>query len=311
MTTLRQELAASRPPGATALTLGVFDGVHLGHRHLMGRLLAAAARLQLTPVVVTFRNHPLTVLQPDVSLALLTTLEERLELLRATGVEHVTAITFTRDLSLLSAEEFVLALKQELGLAHLVVGPDFAMGYRRSGTIPVLEELGRRYGFSVEAADLLTVDGAASNSTAIRAALVVGDVELAARYLARPYGISGTVERGEGRGVGLGFPTANVLVEPDRALPADGVYAAWLTVDEVSYRAAASIGTKPTFRALGPREVEAHALDFSGDLYGHRVRLEFTHRLRGQEQFASVEALVQQMHQDVAAVRELLPQTRM
>ncbi len=308
MTSLHQELARSGPGGATALTLGVFDGVHRGHRHLIQHLQAVAAREGVTPVVVTFGNHPITVLRPEIPLAMLTTLEERSVLLRAAGVEHVVPITFTRDLSLFTAEEFVLTLRAALGMIVLVVGPDFAMGHQRQGTIPVLQALGAKHGFSVEVVTPLTLEGDVISSTAVRGALAAGDVSAAARCLDRPYAVAGVVERGEGRGAELGFPTANVAVQADLALPADGVYAAWLTVDKARYPAAVSIGTKPTFHDAGPREVEAHALDLNGDLYGRRVVLEFAHRVRGQERFSTVDALVERMHKDVTVVREVLSQ---
>ena len=309
MTSLYQELVKGGPSGATALTLGVFDGVHRGHRHLIHHLQAVAAREGVTPVVVTFGNHPITVLRPEIPLALLTTLEERLELLRAAGVEYVVPITFTRDLSLFTAEEFVLALREALGMVAMVVGPDFAMGHQRQGTIPVLQALGAKHGFSVEVVTPLTLEEGVVSSTAVRDALATGDVREAARRLDRPYAVAGVVERGEGRGAQLGFPTANVAVQGDLALPADGVYAAWLTVGKACYPAAVSIGTKPTFHEANPREVEAHALDFSGDLYGRRVVVEFAHRVRGQERFPTVDALVERMHEDVAVVREVLAQT--
>ena len=303
---LHQELAANRPPGPTAITLGVFDGVHLGHQHLFRRLQAVAGQHQATPLVITFANHPLTVLRPDVPLLMLTTLEERIRLVQATGIEYVAPISFTRDLSLLTAEEFVLVLRHELQMAHLVVGPDFAIGYQRKGTIPVLEALGQLYRFSVEAVQPLSVEGAPVNSTAVRAALAAGDVEKAARSLGRPHALTGTVVSGEGRGAELGFPTANVVVPPGMVVPDDGVYVTWLSVGQECYAAATSIGTKPTFHANGPRLIEAHALDFEGNLYGQQVKLEFLHRVRGQERFADANSLVAQMHKDVALVRELL-----
>ena len=306
MSGLSQELASISVQGPTAVTIGVFDGVHRGHQHLIRRLRQVAERNDATPVVVTFRNHPLAVLRPDVPLALLSTLDERLELLQAAGVKHVAAITFNRDLSLLSAEEFVLALRDSLGMAHLVVGPDFALGHQRSGTIPVLEELGRQLGFTLDVADELTLEGDAVNSTAIRAALSEGDVRRAAHCLGRPYTLSETVERGEGRGAELGFPTANIGLPPERALPANGVYAAWLSAGDQRYQAAVSIGTKPTFHQAGPKTVEAHVLGFSGDLYGVKVGLEFVDHVRAEERFPSAEALITQMHRDVAAVRKLL-----
>ena len=194
-------------------------------------------------------------------------------------------------------------------MAHLVVGPDFAMGYQRTGTIPVLRTLGELYRFSVEPVPPFTLEGAPVNSTAIRCALASGDVRQAARYLGRRYALTGAVARGEGRGVELGFPTANVVVPPYMTIPSDGIYATWLALGDNRYAAATSIGTKPTFHSDGPRVVEAHALDFRGEMYGHTVRLEFVHRIRGQGRFEDVENLVTQIREDVAAVRELLVTT--
>ena len=309
MTTLRQELSAHRPPGPAAVTLGVFDGVHLGHRHLLAHLRAVADSHRASPVVLTFANHPLSVLRPDAPLRMLTPLEERLELVRSTGIDRIVPISFTRDLSLLTAEEFALALRDDLQMAHLVIGPDFAMGFQRKGTIPVLKTLGDRHRFSVEPVSPFTLEGAPVNSTAIRCALASGDVRQAARYLGRPHALTGTVARGEGRGAELGFPTANVVVAPHMTLPSDGIYATLLAFGEERYAAATSIGTKPTFHADGPRVIEAYVLDFQGDLYGHTVRLEFVHRIRGQERFEGVEELVSRIGQDVAEVRELLAAT--
>ena len=306
MTTLHQELTAHPLPGPTAVTLGVFDGVHLGHRHLFARLQAVATDSHATPVVVTFANHPLSVLQPDVPLLMLASLDERLEMVRQAGIQHIIPISFTRDLSLLTAEEFVLALRRDLQMAHLVVGPDFAMGYQRKGTFSVLQALGQLYRFSVEPVSPFTLAGASVNSTAVRAALASGDVQQASQYLGRRYALTGTVAHGEGRGLELGFPTANLVVPPQTAVPADGIYATRLLVGGGCFAAATSIGTKPTFHDLGPTVIEAHALDFHGELYGHTVRLEFLHRIRDQERFPDVESLVAQMHKDVAMVRELL-----
>ncbi len=311
MSNLPQELAQERPSGPAAVTMGVFDGVHLGHRHLISHLHATAIREGATPVVITFRNHPLTVLRPDIKLAMLSTLEERLDLLHGAGVEHVAAITFDRDLSLLSAKDFILALKESLGMTHLVVGPDFALGHQRSGTIPVLQTLGETHGFPVEVADPFTLDGAPVNSTRIREALAAGEVSKAAACLDRSFALNGTVQRGEGRGAALGFPTANIGVVPGMAVPADGIYAGWLQIGSRRCQTAASIGTKPTFHDDGVREVEAHVLDFDGDLYGHPVRLELTQRIREQARFDNIDALVAQMHQDVAQVRRLLDSARL
>ncbi len=307
MTTLCEELQAERPSGPSAVTLGVFDGVHLGHQYLVKRLREAASRRGLTPVVVTLANHPLTVLRPEVCVVLLTSLSERLELLRASGAAKVLPITFTREISLLSAEQFIRTLVDCLGLRHLLVGPDFALGHNREGTIPVLQQMGTRLGYTVEVIEPFYRNGLAVRSTTVRQAVADGDVGRAALLLGRPFALDGPVVEGEQRGGGLlGFPTANLGLGPLQALPADGIYAAWVTVDNACYPAAASVGIKPTFHETGPRVVEAFVLDFEGNLYGKHVRLEFIERLRGQERFASVDALIAQMHRDVAAARQAL-----
>ena len=304
---LQEELALGRVPGATAVTLGVFDGVHLGHRHLIQRLQAVAARERLTPVVVTFSSHPVAVLRPEEPLVWLTSLEDRLSLLRAAGVQHVAPITFTHELSLLTAEEFLLALRERIQMACFVVGPDFVMGHQRQGTIPVLQGLARTHGFSLECVGPLTVEGATINSTAIRHSLAQGDLEQVTRYLGRPFHLSGMVERGEGRGAAqLGFPTVNLALHPQQAIPAEGVYAAWCSAGGRKYKAAASIGTRPTFHDDEQTLVEAFILDFDGDLYGQQVRLEFVGRLRSQERFPDAEALVAQMRRDVSEARRVL-----
>ena len=306
MTALAGELTGQRPPGATAATVGVFDGVHRGHHHLVAQLQSVASQNRLASVVITFRNHPLSVLRPDIPLTLLTTLEERLELLYDLGVRHVVAVSFTRDLSLLTPEQFCRELVAHLHLQHLVVGPDVALGHKRAGSASVLQELGRQQGFDVTIATPLKIDGEAVSSSRIRASLAKGNILGATTLLGRPVTLRGTVRRGEGRGASLGFPTANLAVAPEGALPADGIYAAWVEKDRQRLPSAVSIGTKPTFHPHGRREVEAHILDFVGDLYGHEIRLEFVGRIRGQHRFESTTDLIQQMHQDIAATRALL-----
>jgi riboflavin kinase / FMN adenylyltransferase len=307
LTTLCEELQAGRPSGRTAVTLGVFDGVHLGHRHLLTKLNEAAARRELTSIVVTLANHPLTVLRPDVQVVLLTSLNERLDLLAGSGVGRVLPVTFTREISQLTAEEFMQALVDCLGLEHFVVGPDFALGRGRLGTIPVLTEVGSRLGFTVETVAPFDLDGAAVRSTAVREAVAAGNVEQAAVLLGRPFALDGPIVEGEQRGGGLlGFPTANLGVGPLQALPADGIYATWMAVDGARYPAATSVGIKPTFHETGPRVVESFVLDFDGNLYGKHARLEFVRHLRGQERFDTVDALIAQMHRDVAATRAAL-----
>ena len=307
MTGLCEELRAYRPAGPAAVAFGVFDGVHLGHQHVLRSLERSARKRGLAPVVVTLSNHPLSVLRPDVQVRLLTSLRERLDLLRRSGPDVVASVTFTRELSLLRPREFMGLLKDCLGLEHFVAGPDFALGHNREGTMPVLTAIGEELGYTIETVDQFLLDGMPVRSTAIRESLRDGDIALAERLLGRPFALDGPVVEGEGRGGGLlGYPTANIDVGPLQALPADGIYAARLSLGKRKLPAAASVGSKPTFHDEGPTIVEAFVLDFDGDLYGEHVRLEFVQRLRGQEKFGSVDALAAKIEDDVAAIRRIL-----
>ncbi len=307
MTDLCEELRARRPGRPTAAALGVFDGVHLGHRHIFAALTEAAGRRGLAPVAVTLANHPFSVLRPEAEARMLTSLHERMRLLSEAGLDAVVPITFTREVSLLTPRAFMTALRDCLGLAHFVAGPDVALGRGRAGTLAVIEELGAELGYTVESVGQFALDGAPVRSAAIRNALEAGDIALAARLLGRPFVLDGPVVEGEGRGGGLlGYPTANVGVGPLQALPADGVYAAWLLHAGDRLPAAVSIGHKPTFHESGLSVVEAFVLDFDGDLYGEQVKLEFVERLRGQEKFAGADALIAAMRDDVERARRIL-----
>lgn len=301
----REELARVASSGPVLATIGVFDGVHRGHQHLLRTLREAAASQGARSAAITLRQHPVTVLRPDVSVSYVCSLDERLALL-GREVDLVLPLTFDRELSLLRPGEFVTLLRTALDLRGFVVGPDFAMGHNREGTVPVLGALGEEMDFSLHAVDVLDVEGLGMvSSTAIRRSLDDGRVEEAARLLGRTFALSGVVEAGEGRGRGLGFPTANLAVDPTLTVPGDGVYASWAWVGDVRRPAATSIGVRPTFGG-GQRAVEAHVLDFSEDLYGSEVRLEFVARLRGQQTFGTADALVAQIHQDVDWTRRLL-----
>lgn len=302
----REELARVASSGPVLATIGVFDGVHRGHRHLLRTLREHAASRRARSAAITLRRHPVTVLRPEISVPYVCSLEDRLALL-GREVDIVVPLTFDRDLSLLRPGEFVTLLRTALDLQGLVVGPDFAMGHNREGTVPVLRALGEEMDFSLHAVDALDLEGQGGmvSSTAVRRALDAGRVEDAARLLGRPFALSGVVERGAGRGRGLGFPTANLSVDPLLALPGDGVYASWAWVGDVRRPAAVSIGVRPTFGG-GRRAVEAHVLDFSEELYGAEVRLEFVARLRSQQTFDTADALVARMHQDVDLTRRIL-----
>ncbi len=300
-----EELAALNVTRDTALTIGVFDGVHVGHRHLIDQVRAAASQRGLASAVVTFRNHPVTVLAPDVQVTYLCAFDERMELLRETGAEYVAPLMFTRELSQLSARDFVTALTDRLRMRRLVVGPDFALGKGREGTVPVLEALGRELGFQITQVSPLTRAGAIVSSTAIRQALGQGDVQAAATLLGRPYRLTGPVVVGEKRGRTLGFPTANLDIPSDLALPADGVYCTVAWVDGQPRDAVTNVGVRPTFGEQ-KHTVEAHLLNFDQDLYGKTLSIELIERIRPEQRFSGIDDLVAQLHRDVATARDVL-----
>jgi riboflavin kinase/FMN adenylyltransferase len=302
---VEEELARAMPERNTALTIGVFDGVHLGHQLLIAKLNERAAANGLASVVVTFQHHPRLVIKPQTHITRLTSLQERIRLLHSLGVEHIVPLSFTPELSQLSAREFVELLKRYQNMHALVVGPDFALGKGRKGNADVLQELGSILDFSVEVVPPAAVNGEMVSSTAIRKALAQGDVAKASRFLGRHFTIAGAVTKGDERGRTLGFPTANIIPEQGQALPADGVYAAQAHLGEARHPAVVNIGLRPTFGSE-QRLVEAHLLDFSGNLYGQELKVELVERLRGEVRFSSAEELKAQMTRDVAQAKGLL-----
>jgi riboflavin kinase/FMN adenylyltransferase len=303
--TVHQELAKISPPRDTVLTIGTFDGVHLGHQQLLQRLKALADSSGLLAAVLTFRNHPRLVLNSELELSYITTLEDRLDLLRGQGIDLVISVDFTRDLSLLGAREFVGLLCGHLKMKSLVVGPDFALGHGREGDISTLTHLGEEMGFRVQAIEPTMMMGDVIKSSKTRGLIAQGDVETASRMLGRWYALSGLVVEGDRRGRLLGFPTANLSLDPSVVIPADGIYATWAVVDGRRYQGATCIGLRPTFGVNG-RTVETFILDFQGDIYGKPITLEFAGRLRDEQAFPNVEALVEQMKIDVAQTRAVL-----
>ncbi len=299
----REELSHYAAGRATAVTLGVFDGVHLGHRHLIDALKDRAVARGLASGIVTLHPSPVQVLRPTVRVAYLTSLEERIELLRATGVDTVAPLTFTSEVAELSAFDFLAMLHGALDMRYLLMGPDNAFGRGREGTPERVAEIADELGFELEvlAASLGGDDGRVS-ATAIRNAIGSGDMETAARLLGRAFSLRGPVVRGHERGRTIGFPTANMAVTPDRALPAFGVYVTRSHVGEHRYPSATNIGVNPTFDDAAP-SVETYILDFEGDLYGRELRVELLHRLRGEVKFDGIDPLVAAIAADVAAVR--------
>ncbi len=299
----RDELARYAAGRPTAVTIGVFDGVHRGHRYLIDILKSRAAERGLASGIVTLHPSPVQVLRPAVRVAYLTSLEERIELLRATGVDAVAPLTFTSEVAELSAFDFLRMLREALDMRFLLMGPDNAFGRGREGTPQRCSEIGEELGFDVEVLQApLKGDGVRVSATAIRKALVDGEMELAQRLLGRPYALRGPVVRGNERGRAIGFPTANMAVTPDRALPAFGVYVTRAHVAGGVYMGATNIGINPTFDDPVP-SVETYLLDFEGDLYGRELRIELLRRLRGEIKFSGVESLVAAIAADVETVR--------
>lgn len=303
-----QQLASIVPDKETVLTVGVFDGVHQGHRHLLRRLVERAGSDYL-PTVLTFTNHPITVLRPGVEVAYITSLDERVRLLKEQGIELVVPLDFTSELSQVSAGDFTATLVKFLRMKGLVAGPDSTLGRDRQGDIGFLKQKGLELGFWVEVVDALIMDGGLVKSRRIRTGLEEGDVATCARLLGRNYSLEGLVVKGDERGAELGFPTANLEMAPQTALPGDGVYATWATIDGLKRPSATSIGIRPHF-GLSERLVEVYVMDFNADLYGQRLNVEFVRKLRDQQSFSSVEELIDQIDQDVASARTALDQDR-
>jgi riboflavin kinase / FMN adenylyltransferase len=292
----------------TVVTVGMFDGVHRGHRALLDRVAAEAADRGVPAAAVTFDRHPLAVLRPGGEPPLLTTLDRKVALLGEAGMAVVLVLEFTRELSEVGAEAFATGvLFDGLAARALVVGENFRFGHRAAGDPALLAALGRPRGIEVVAVPLHAEGGQVVSSTRVRAELDAGDVAAAAASLGRPYAVEGVVVAGDRRGGPLlGVPTANLEVPAGIAIPADGVYAGHLTdlADPIARPAAVSVGTNPQFGT--ERRVEAHVLDFDGDLYGHRVSVGFSHRLRGQATFAGVDELAAQIRADIDQARRLL-----
>ncbi len=300
----RQQLADAAPSRATVLTIGVFDGVHQGHRHLLQRLIQRA-QPDYQPGVITFSNHPASVLRPDFQLSYITTPGQKLGLLRDQGIDLVISLEFTKELAQVGATEFSSMLAELVHMKGLVIGPDFALGRNRQGDAAYLREAGKELGFWVETVEPLILNGIIVRSRRIRQTITQGDVTTGNQLLGRTFYLSGKVVVGDRRGRQLGFPTANLSIAPNMMLPGDGIYATWAVIDGVRHPSATSIGIRPTF-GLSERLVEVYVIDFGADLYGQTVGVEFVKKLRNQETFSSIEALVEQVEQDVADARLVL-----
>jgi riboflavin kinase/FMN adenylyltransferase len=301
---LSQRLAGFAPDRNTVLTVGVFDGVHLGHRHLLNHLIDWASP-GCIPTVITFSNRPVTVFRPGTFPSYLTTPEHKVTLLEQAGIELVVSLEFTEELSQVTARQFAELLRESMGMRGLVLGPDSALGQGREGDLAFMQAEGERLGFWVRSVPPLEMNGQPVKSRVIREALVVGDVARGASLLGRNHCLSGKVVVGDQRGRTLGFPTANIDVFPGLLWPGDGIYATWAYFGGERHLSATSIGVRPTF-GLTQRLVEVYVMDFSGDLYGQQITVEFVDKVRNQETFADIDTLIARIEQDVADSRTVL-----
>jgi riboflavin kinase/FMN adenylyltransferase len=292
--------------GRSVVTIGVFDGVHRGHQAIIGHAVKRASDLGIRSVVVTFDPHPSEVVRPGSHPAVLTEPARKAELIERLGADVLCVVPFTPDFSRLPAEAFVHdVLVEHLHAAVVAVGENFRFGHKAAGDVALLTRLGRTFGFAVQSPPLVATEGTVFSSTYIRACIAAGDVAAGAAALGRPHRLAGIVIRGDQRGREIGFPTANLMAGRWAAVPADGVYAGWLIRRGERLPAAISVGTNPTFDGR-ERRVEAYLLDFSGDLYGERVALDFVAHLREQRRYDTLEPLLIQMDEDVAQTRTLL-----
>lgn len=302
---IEQELASVTPQGETLLAIGVFDGVHAGHRYLLKQLQKRAAEKHLLSGVLTFNPHPQSVLHPDDQLPWLSNLEDRVTTLQQLGVNIVAVLTFTPELAQLTAQDFMSLLKKYLKMRGIMVGPDFALGRGGEGNISLLRTLGNQMEFSVEVISPYTINGELVSSTLIRQALIQGDMKRVEKLMGHHFYLRGKVITSDKRGRALGFPTANLESKPQQALPNNGIYATITHVDGKQFPSATNIGTRPTF-GEGRKMVENHLLNYKGNLYSKEIMVEFVQKLRDEKRFASSEELKTQIEKDVRKVQALL-----
>jgi len=302
---VEEELARLSPKQDMMLTIGVFDGVHLGHKYLISQLKEHARQHNLLSGVVTFRQHPQAVLSPQNGLLFLTDPATRTSLLQNEGVDAIITLSFTRELARLSAREFVGLLKKYLRMRRLLVGPNFTLGQNQESDSNALRTLGQDMNFSLVVIPPIVVNGAVVSSTAIRNALANGDMERVLNLTGRPFSLHGRITRGTGRGLELGFPTANLDIDPQQALPTDGVYATLAYIDDKVYKSVANIGQRPTFGDT-ERTVEVHILDYHNDLLGRELKIDIIKHLRGEKQFDTAQQLGKQIAADIKQGRAIL-----
>ena len=301
----RPQDRAGRP---NAVTIGNFDGIHLGHQAMLARLTARAASVGALPAVLTFEPHPREIFTPESAPTRLTSLREKLEILRALGVAHVHVCRFSKPFAALSAEEFVQRiLVQGLNARYVLVGDDFRFGAKRTGDFALLKQLGQTQGFEAEALHTVEAAGQRASSTAVREALATGDMALAAQLLGRPYSISGRVVGGDQLGRKIGYPTANIQLKHNKP-PVKGIFAVRVQglADGVDWPGVASLGTRPTVHANGRPTLEVHLFNFDRSIYRQHLRVEFLHKLRDEAKFPNLETLIAQIDLDAQQARKML-----
>jgi riboflavin kinase/FMN adenylyltransferase len=292
------------------LTIGSFDGVHVGHQRILRNLTNDAHRAGAPAVVLTFYPHPAVVLGKRENAFYLTTPEEQAELLGELGADIIITHPFTKEIANTSAQDFIAELDAHLDINCLWIGYDFALGKDRKGDAPTLRRLGERFGYRVKVVDPVRIEGEIVSSSRIRKAIYAGEVEQANRLLGRPYRIGGEVIHGDGRGRRIGIPTANMQVWEHRVLPKPGVYVCRAQVNQETWGAVTNVGFRPTFEGQPPSpQVEAHLLDFDRDLYGEQIHLDFLVRLRDERRFPDAQTLVRQIHEDIRSGRKILSTT--
>jgi riboflavin kinase/FMN adenylyltransferase len=291
--------------GPTVATIGTFDGVHLGHLALLKRVKDKAAEIGAESVAFVFREQPRAFIKPSKQVTYLSDFETRRDILKAIGIDHVIELNFSAAIQQLSSDNFIGALKERIGLVSLILGPGAMIGSDRAG-VEQLSGAGTHPDIEFIGVPSIVVDGEAVSSSVIRIAIVSGNCELAAKMLVRNYSIRGVVTDGEKRGRQIGFPTANIEPEFAVTVPDNGIYATLVKINDVTHKAATSIGVRPTFETDGGRTIEAFLLDFDGDLYTKRLQLEFVQRLRAEVAFETVEQLIEQMNKDIDLTREIL-----
>ena len=301
---LIDDLAEARIEQPTIVTIGSFDGLHIGHHELVRDIVAEARRTGRASALVTFHPHPRAVLRPWLSPKVLTTPGEKAVLLARWGLDIMVLLSFTPEMARMPAADFIRLLVERLHMAELWIGPDFALGRGREGDVPALRQMGQQWGFSVHLAEPVKVSGRIVSSTWVRELLAAGQVADARHLLGRPYSVAGEVVSGDRRGRCLGFPTANLAVRPERALPPDGVYAVYALIGDRRLPAVANIGERPSF-STGRRAIEVHILDYRGDLYGRDLVIEFVRRLRPERRFEDVCELIRQIDSDVQRARSI------